>query len=234
MMTTIFNNARLVFTAVLGLFLYTGVASADSIGPICDTCQGSIYTLYYSGVPIADPVADPNPAAHETFRITLTIDTSGYNAGGLYVDSAAIKVSSTLSNVASSLFAASGGLANWNLVIGGMNGSGGCKAGTNGYDCADWVGPGFGVPVAPGTLLAFTFDQTVDNGTLDTSLNGAHIKTRYLDANGNQIGPMVSEDITLQLGTSPLTGVPEPSTSLLLGAGLAAVSFFARSRLGHH
>lgn len=96
----------LVAISILVALLAIGSqASADPIGPDCGTCQGSIYTLTYDGTALAD--ADP---LKETFRITLTIDTTGYSGGGGFIDAAAIKVSS--SSVSASLFDAPVGVGN--------------------------------------------------------------------------------------------------------------------------
>jgi PEP-CTERM motif-containing protein len=218
------NTLYLVFSITVGLLLYVGLASADSIGPTCGSCQGSIYTLSYSGIPLPD--ADP---LHETFRITFTIDTTGYTGTGVNIDAVAIKVSSS---AVSSLFAAPnadgtpGGVANWTLVAGGMN-TGGCSGSGGGFDCADWTAsPTGGAKV--GGILFWTFDQTIDNGALFTALNQASIKARYVDENGNRAGDPFSENITLQ---DPPPSVPEPSTLLLVGVGLIAVSFVTRSQL---
>ena len=70
------RNLAFSWLTLVALGLVAGRASADPIGPDCGTCQGSIYTLEYSGSPIA------TTSTTETFRITLTIDTSGYNGGG--------------------------------------------------------------------------------------------------------------------------------------------------------
>ena len=193
----------------------SGPAYANPIGQFCSTCQGSIYTLSYSGFALPD--SDP---LHETFEITLTIDTSGYWGGGVAIDAVAIKVSPSV--FSSSLVTAPGGVGNWALVPGGIN-AGGCSGNGGGFDCADWIALGPGAPV--GGILAWTFDQTINNNTLITSPLGDSIKARYVDANGNKVGALVSEAITLQ------TRVPEPSTLLLLGSGLAGLGLRGRKRM---
>src|SRR5262245_21498903 len=70
--------------------LASASASADPIGPDCGTCQGSTYTLNYDPTPLA------TIANTKTYRITLTIDSSGYLGGGVGIDPVAVKVSSML------------------------------------------------------------------------------------------------------------------------------------------
>ena len=63
---------------VAGLFLIVP-ALADPIGGSGSTfftCQGSMYTLSYSGTALPDL-----DLLNETYRVTLTIDTGAYTGG---------------------------------------------------------------------------------------------------------------------------------------------------------
>jgi hypothetical protein len=182
---------------------------ANPIGPNCGTCQGSIYEITYTGTP--QPDLDPN---HETWRITYTIDTTGYNGGGTHLDTVALKVSAQLT--AASLVSAPGGPSNWNEWMGGLNANG-CSGSGSGFDCVAAKAVGTS-PVVPGSVYTWVFDLTVANGALFTGTDASTVKARYVDNGGAKVGALVSEAITLEV-------VPEPATLALVlfgGSILAA------------
>lgn len=226
------------FIAAAGLAVLSQFAAADPIGPTCPTCNGGIYTLSYDGTALAD-----TDAVHETFRITLNIDTSGVTGvvpTATAIDAVAIKVASSI--FSATLFSAPGGTASWALVPGGISAIG-CDGSGSGFECADWIASGAGAAI--GGTLDWIFDVTVDNGGLFTTTDAASVKARYVDSSGAKVGDLVSEAITLQSSSSTSGGtsgsstsggtsgtVPEPNSSGLVFLGLGAVlaSFLMRRR----
>jgi hypothetical protein len=184
-------------------------AGATPIGPSCGTCQGSIYELTYSGSPIA------STPMTQTFAITLSIDPTGYIGGGTFINAVAPKVSDTVNAV--TLASAPGVLANWTTVMGGIN-AGGCSGSGSGFVCAkENTTPPTDAPVPFAGTYTWVFDVTIPTGTLFTAPNASSIKVQYTDGSGNKVGALVSEDLTLEV-------IPEPSTLLLVTAGLALLA----------
>jgi hypothetical protein len=193
---------------------------ASTIGPNCQSCNGGIYSLSYTGSPLPD--ADP---LHETYRVTLTVDASGFNANPVastYITDVAVKVSNSL--FGASIVSAPTGAASWTSLGGGLNANG-CSGSGSGFECALY-NKGVGVAINNGPLI-WIFDLTVNNGSLDLTATGASIKVRYSDAYNNKVGSLVSEDLALTPGVST---TPEPSSAALVLAGLGLGAWKLRRR----
>jgi hypothetical protein len=202
--------------------LGAGSASADPIGPTgCgnSSCQGGIYTLNYDPTPIHVGVGT------ETFRIALSIDTTGLSTSpnpAVQISDVAIKVATTVLD--GSLFFAPGGAGNWTELLGGISngGDGGCQANdSNGFDCATANNTTVATLPFNGTYI-WAFDVQIATGTLLTGTDAASIKGFFRDSNGDKTGDILSENITLQAGLPPI--IPEPQTAMLLGSGLLGLA----------
>ena len=207
---------------VLALVL-ASPANATPIGPNCGTCQGGIYTLTYNTVPVSQT------ATTVTYQVTLTINTTGYNGGGVAIDNVAVKVSSSLS--AATLVSAPGGVGMWNLTVGGISASG-CNGSGSGFECADATA-NTAAPLPHSGTYSWVFNLTMPTNSLLTGNLGGSIKVRYVDAKGKKVGALVSEDITIDSFTPqppPNNPVPEPSSLALLGTGLMSVAGMVRRR----
>jgi hypothetical protein len=206
--------AAIVCATALGMVSLPSAVGATPIGPSCGTCQGSSYELSYSGSPIS------TTATTETYRITYTIDTSGYDGPGVYLDTVAFKVANAL--VSADLIAAPGGVPSWTEMHGGLSAAG-CSGTGSGYDCVRFATQLTNAPAVPGGIYMWIFDVEVSSGTLFTGLDEASVKARYVGSGGAKKGDLVSENISL-------TNVPEPGTALLLVFSSLALRRHARRR----
>jgi PEP-CTERM motif len=226
-----FNMGFRVLVVATGLLLGLGqLAAADPIGPDCETCQGGIFTL-------ESFLLDDN-ATEDLYAIRLTINTAGLTTApdpAFALDSVAVKTTAQSDAWIGGfdLFAAPGGQTSWNQLPGGID-AGGCHDGNdNGFFCEDWIGAGVGAPV--GGTLVFLWTGLVDPSDLETGFLDASIKARFVNADGEKTGDLLSEGITLQPGPLgvdprevPTTEVPEPATLLFLGSGLMGFAALRR------
>lgn len=151
---------------------------------------------------------DATPGVDTSGSFTLTADVSGWDlAGTAYLAEFSLKnfgADATLSN----LVAPAG--TTWSVLNAGLNGNG-CK--TKSTDDALCVYNETQPLVGPGTdiiggVFSFTFDIDLMGGLFP---DFAHLKVRWVDANGNKVGDLVSQDIAW---------VPEPGMVGLLAIGL--------------
>jgi PEP-CTERM motif len=192
------------------------LVKADTIGgagSTCASCADAAYTLTYSGLPIS------STNTTQTFRITLDVNDTAYSGGGSFLNAVAIKVASAGNLIDASLFSAPAGFSFMNT---GLTANG-CTGGGGGYVCAQSSGNGASVSGGP---YDFVYDLSVDTGTLLAGTDLASIKALYVDDNGTKVGVLTSENITLQ--TDPQSDAPEPSSALMLGAGLLGLSLLTR------
>jgi hypothetical protein len=243
------NLAFFVLIGMLGILGLSTTARATSIGPICTTCNGGIYTLSSDGKDIG------GSDVTDTYQVTLTVNTAGIPAylssvdghgGAYYIDSVAVKISN--SAIEALLLSAPDGTSNWEIVSGGINANG-CDGSGSGFECADWVFSSLGTPVDTVTdSLSWVFKFEINKGTF-FGLEGtpgaslASIKMTFVEnyknigppagrgatdpATPNRVGSILSENIGIQeTGKVPPTGdpLPIPGTLLLIGAGLIGFS----------
>jgi hypothetical protein len=217
------NKSRFMWAVMPLLFMAgTSLVQADTIGGVgssCLTCDGAAYTLTYGGSPIS------STATTQTFQVTLNVNDSSYTGGGSFLNSVAIKVADPADVISASLFSAPAG---FSLVPDtGLNAQG-CDGGSGGFLCAESSGNGVSVS---GGSYNFVYRVTVDTGTLFTGTDAASVKARYVDSDGNKVGDLLSENISLQSGPQLCHGMsptPEPSSALMLGAGLIGLSLVTR------
>jgi hypothetical protein len=177
------KRCLLILGAAIGFFLLAcPLAYSDPIGPTgCQSCNGGIFSLTYSGTPIS------NDGTNSVYRVTFMLDgrPAGFLSTIISVDSLAVKISA--SAISMSVVSAPGGAVAWNpTTAGGLN-AGGCNGSGSGFNCADKAG---GV-VIQDQLLYFVFDITVANN-VPLLLTESSIKARFLDSAGNKVGELLS------------------------------------------
>ena len=199
------------------------VASADTLGPVCNGCGGVVYTL---------------TAAPDTFGLgagwydfTLQVNTTGINVSTAQVLNAlALKVPGATD---AELLSESAG--SWTMVQGGTNNGGtsgtGCVMNTkNGFDCAQATatftntGTSKGVPTGAGDVYTFIFGFLLPSASGGDLASGVSLKAYYDNTSGGFGGLQTSDTFG-----SPAP-VPEPGTLTLLGAGLVAAGLILKRR----
>ena len=182
-------------------------------------CFGSTYRLI-----INDGGTNDN-----SFSARLIVDASAYvppagKSDYTFISAVDFKAANNVSSA--SLTAAPTDTTGWNLSFNDGQVAADCSGSGSGFLCSNDSGPNALAPVPHSPAYEWDFDFALPAGGNNDDIAFGHLGTRYCNSSDTCRGVIVSIDGNGQ--------VPEPSTLLLLGVGLIALSFFARSRLGHH
>ena len=211
----------------LVMLLVPATSQASTIPYDCGTC-GSRNTAFDITYTLIDGVA-------HTYEVTVTALYEPVVPGApnyAFINAIAMKFDGLSYDTPLLTSEPDGGP--WTSLFGGLsnNGAGGCNGTGNGYFCADSAGFGADHSGAgdPDTWV-FLIDLTAPLG--DT-LTG-NFKAHFVDANGNKVGDVLSENFSATLGgefgpTSVPTAVPEPASLLLMGTGLSLVAMRLRRK----
>jgi len=187
---------------------------------ITDPSNGVAYTLTYS------PTANPN-----ALDLKLVIDTTNYSARSTdKLADVALKIVNKKANAGDFTLTSSPG-SYAQPQFGGLS-SAGCDGKGMFYLCDDFTGSGYGLALGAGDIYTFEWSFT---GTLSEWELDSHVKAEYVRTDGKHAGKSAgntSQDITLTELTPPpdQNPIPEPSTLLLLGSGLASGAALLRRR----
>jgi hypothetical protein len=195
---------------LFGLVVY-GVAKADTIGPGtgCSSCFGSSYTL-----------TDATTNTPGVFDVFLTVDTTGSTLSSTkdFLNAVSIKLVSQRSAITDVTLLSSP--YSYGITENGGLNSSGCSGVGGGYFCNSYTGAGSGLAIGrSGDVYHFEWQLTLASASdLLTGDDAISIKALYVDAITGKSAGITSEGID---PTPATPSVPEPSSFLLLGTGLA-------------
>jgi hypothetical protein len=206
-------------------FALPSTSQAITIGPTCGTCGGHNTTFNITATVV-------NNTTHVyDFQIVATY---GATLDYKYITAVGIQPPGAVENFVS-VSGPDG--QTWSAILGTLN-NGGCATNPGeAFACSNGTPNGASSPGPDTWHLVLDLDQAFDVTNFTLSF-----KARFVDANGNFVGPLVSEEGSTSGGTtspttptgttSPTTPtVPEPTSLVLLGSGLLAVGRQVRKHL---
>ena len=214
----------------LALLLVPATSQASTIPYDCTKCgnHNTAFDITYTVV---------NPALN-TYDLTVTANYQPDGAGAMdyvYINAISMWIYGvTYENGTPSVVSGPDGGA-WTVAAGGLAANG-CNGGGTTFFCLNSAGAGAG---HDGTADPDTWVIRLDLAAPLGATQAIHFKGHFVDANGNKIGELISDDFTANLFEEPncgagpcvaVTAVPEPASLLLMGAGLSLVATRLRRR----
>ena len=186
------RNLKYLLMVLVAVLAFGGAARADQIGSLTLTdCGGGA-----SGCPGATYSFDVNSTS-----ATLTILINGKPTAGVNNIISGVNLGFTPSGNVNNLQLTSNPGGGWNTVDTGSLSNGGCGGSNGAFVCAS----GTGVSISQGQSYSWTWTYTLTDPNKIFGAYDIHIGANYDPHNGL----IVSQ-----------TPVPEPSTLMLLGAGM--------------
>jgi hypothetical protein len=189
---------------------FAGVAKATTCSPSdCTSAGGVTYT--FTNTTDGDDTG-LMPPGNGIFDVTLVVDTTGATASGT-LSKFAVNLAGASSVTMESV---SSNAAGWTVL--GMGNVNQCGTGASTFWCSS--GPAITVTSGgPGDVFTFVFEVNMGSSALPET---------HIQAFQGQGGLAISNDIGI--GT-PGTSVPEPSSIVMLGAGLLGLALLGGRRV---
>jgi PEP-CTERM motif len=220
---------------ILAALLLVGGTGALYAAPVYScgggsACNGNLYAVWVVSQTASSYVLDVGILVRNDYLST----DGGPGSNSDFISALSIIPDNSGTMTSASLTGHPAGI--WNLQSGGLN-SGGCSGSGAPYICAGANGMGANLfnynsgSYTPNSPLIWQF--TI-NGTPPSLGDTAHIKYLYISNLGTKVGDLGSFDVAIQcIGggpceDSPTGGVPEPTTSALIGGGLIGLYFIRR------